>query len=266
VPGAEDTGSVRPEFVESPVREIRMYENVLIPEGLSVPTPFGTVVDADAGRYWLFLERVRGVELYQVGPTSTWEAAARWLVDLHACGPRGVLTADADPLVYDRPYYERWMHRALRFINPIQRGDLELLLDAHADAVGLLLTLPATLIHGEYYPSNILVDGPDRGDRILPVDWEAAAIGPGVIDLAALTSGAWGTPGARRMEDAYYEAASEPTVWTGSRAAFDEALAAARLHLAIQWLGWSKGWVPPPEHERDWLEDALELTRIRQAV
>jgi hypothetical protein len=26
----------------------------------------------------------------------------------------------------------------------------------------------------------------------------------------------------------------------------------ARLHLAMQWLGWSDEWTPPPEHDRDW--------------
>jgi aminoglycoside phosphotransferase (APT) family kinase protein len=265
-PPGERTGGVRPEFVESPVREIRMYEDVLIPEGFPVPTPLGSVVDAQAGRFWLFLERVRGVELYQVGPTPTWEAAARWLVALHAGGPRGRSNADACPLVYDRPFYERWMDRALAFIDQARRTDLELLVDLHADAVHRLLEVPPTLIHGEYYPSNVLVEETDVGERILPVDWEAAAVGPGVVDLAALTSGSWGTPLARRMEDAYFGAASELTAWGGTRAEFDEALAAARLHLAIQWLGWSEAWVPPAEHARDWLDDALELAGIRRAA
>jgi hypothetical protein len=32
-----------------------------------------------------------------------------------------------------------------------------------------------------------------------------------------------------------------------------------RIHLAVQWLGWSRKWVAPPEHHRDWLVEAIEL-------
>ena len=34
-------------------------------------------------------------------------------------------------------------------------------------------------------------------------------------------------------------------------------LARCRLHLALQWLGWSPDWRPPPEHAHDWLGEAL---------
>ena len=30
----------------------------------------------------------------------------------------------------------------------------------------------------------------------------------------------------------------------------------ARLHLAVQWLGWSRDWTPPQEHATDWLGEA----------
>jgi len=34
-------------------------------------------------------------------------------------------------------------------------------------------------------------------------------------------------------------------------------LAGGGPHLALQWLGWSADWTPPPEHARDWLVEAL---------
>ena len=52
-----------------------------------------------------------------------------------------------------------------------------------------LLALPVGFIHGELYPSNVLVG--ERTGRICAVDWEMAGIGPLLLDLAALTSGAW---------------------------------------------------------------------------
>jgi hypothetical protein len=32
-----------------------------------------------------------------------------------------------------------------------------------------------------------------------------------------------------------------------------------RLHIAVQWLGWSPEWSPPPEHAWNWWEEALHL-------
>jgi hypothetical protein len=37
----------------------------------------------------------------------------------------------------------------------------------------------------------------------------------------------------------------------------EEAMAACRLQLALQWLGWSRDWSPPPEHAQDWLSEAV---------
>jgi len=103
--------------------------------------------------------------------------------------------------------------------------------------VDILTTLPVTFVHGEFYPSNVMVDG----KRIAPVDWEMAGIGPGVLDLAALVTG-WAQPQRDAIISAYGNVSPE-------------ALSAAEVHLAMQWLGWAAGWVPPAEHARDWLAE-----------
>jgi aminoglycoside phosphotransferase (APT) family kinase protein len=107
-------------------------------------------------------------------------------------------------------------------------------------AFARLARLPRTLIHGELYASNVLVSG----DRIAAVDWEMAAIGPGVIDLAALVTG-WDPDSQRRIVAAFGEVAPADR-------------AAARLALALQWLGWSARWDAPAEHRCDWLAEARE--------
>jgi hypothetical protein len=87
-----------------------------------------------------------------------------------------------------------------------------------------------------------------------------AGVGPGLLDLAALTSGRWTTAERRRLGLAYHEAWSE----AGCRPSVDELLDGlehARLAIAVQWLGWSERWVPPPEHAHDWLADALDAAR-----
>jgi hypothetical protein len=42
-------------------------------------------------------------------------------------------------------------------------------------------------------------------------------------------------------------------------AEFSRQLNTCRLHLAVQWLGWSNEWSPPQEHRQDWLAEAIEL-------
>jgi hypothetical protein len=31
--------------------------------------------------------------------------------------------------------------------------------------------------------------------------------------------------------------------------------------MAIQWLGWSPNWEPPPEHAQNWLTEACRLAK-----
>jgi len=110
---------------------------------------------------------------------------------------------------------------------------------AYERVLEILSAMPATFVHGEFYASNVLV----AGERIAAVDWEMAGIGPGILDLAALVTG-WGEEERTAIIAGYGNVPSQ-------------ALDAAQLHLALQWLGWSPDWTPPPEHARDWLAEAL---------
>lgn len=91
-----------------------------------------------------------------------------------------------------------------------------------------------------------------EGVRVAPVDWELAAAGPGLTDLAALVSG-W--PAAdREALAAAYAAESGVPPFTPRDLGF------ARLQVAIQWLGWAPSeWEPPEGQRHDWLTEALEL-------
>jgi aminoglycoside phosphotransferase (APT) family kinase protein len=134
---------------------------------------------ADA-RYWLFIEKVLGTELWQIGDLEVWRGVARWLAGMHE-----TLAGSTDErhlIRYDAAFYTRWARRAAAAC-----PDLEPLMRRYQEVVERLLALPVTVIHGEFYPSNVLV----AGQRVCPVDWEMTAVGPGLIDLAALTTG-WG--------------------------------------------------------------------------
>jgi hypothetical protein len=83
-----------------------------------------------------------------------------------------------------------------------------------------------------------------------------AGVGPALVDLGALAGGYDATE-REPLTGSYIEGL---TAAGGSISpALAEGLAACRLDLAIQWLGWSAHWRPPPEHAQDWLDEALAL-------
>src|SRR5262245_1184001 len=102
----------RPGFLYDPRREIEVYRWILphAPDGTA--TWYGAVSRVAARRYWLFLERVRGLELRHVGALSIWEQAARWAARLHRAFAPEVLARllpTSRLLVYDEAYYWCWL-------------------------------------------------------------------------------------------------------------------------------------------------------------
>jgi hypothetical protein len=242
----------KPRFLHDPVREPAVYATLLPQAPPGPPRCFGAVVEP--GRHWLFLERVEGRELFQVGERGLWEEAARWLGRFHAAfaDPSLDLTARAHLIVHDAAHHRRWMQRAREFARepgqPPERAEaVDRLAGSHEQVVEALLAEPRTVLHGEFYAANVLVAA---GPRVAPVDWEVTAVGPGLTDLAALIGG-W------RAEDQEAIAAAYASASGAAIANLDY----ARLQLAIQWLGWAPpSWQPPEGQRHDWLAEAIELS------
>jgi len=255
----EEARLAKPEFLHDPLREPAVYDSVLAPRSLG-PRYYGSAIDPGAERYWLFVERVEGRELYQVGDVKLWRAVASWLGGMHS-SLAGDLERHAERgrlIDYDQAYYRRWIERAREFAaapgQPASRSRaVERIAERYDPVVEGLLELPRTVIHGEFYASNVLVAGEGRSPRICPVDWEMAASGPGLVDLAALISGGWSEENREAIVSAYRSGA-------GAAAFSEDRLALARLHLAVQWLGWAPpSWTPPEGQRHDWLGEALAL-------
>ena len=228
----------KPEFLHDPMRELVVYTEILAGPDLGTARCYGSVAPPEADRYLLFLEKVDGVELWQIGELEAWEEAARWAARLHAEKE----PASSHLIRYDADFLRSWIDRAVDFTGG---PELRRISSRYETVVERLAALPPVFVHGELYASNVLV-GP--GLRICPVDWEMAGIGPGVLDLAGLVS-AWGNEETARLTRAYREALPgtfEP-----------EDLDCARLHLAVQWLGWSRQWDPPRAHATNWLGEAV---------
>jgi len=248
----------KPRFLHDPLREAAVYGTVLAAAPGGPPRHYGSAIDPERGRHWLFIEWVDGRELFQVGDRELWAAAAAWLGAMHRqLGDRlDRHRASGRLLEYDRPYYGRWIERARRFAGapgqPRSRARaVDSLAARYEPAIEELVAMPKTVIHGEFYASNVLVAGDGAAPRVCPVDWELAAAAPGLIDLAALVSGGWSDEDREALVSAY-RAAAGPDSFTARQ------LDLARLHLAVQWLGWAEpGWSPPEGQQQDWLGEAL---------
>jgi thiamine kinase-like enzyme len=261
----EDARQAKPFFLYDPRREIQTYRSILAPARLGTPTCYGAVLDKRRGRYWLFLERVPGLRLAQVGAFSTWQQAARWLAVLHGrwAGKAEQMVRTAHLLRWDAVLYRTWLPRAQTFLARAAssqpagtRRHLAWLAARYERVVRRLVALPRTVVHGEFYASNILVQETAAGPRVCPVDWEMAALGPGLLDLAALSAGQWTEEERLALAQAYH-ATLTPHGDGQPTAEFLSALACCHLHLAVQWLGWAPAWSVPPEQQQDWLREAL---------
>jgi aminoglycoside phosphotransferase (APT) family kinase protein len=261
----------KPRFLYDPEREPALYAELLPQAPPGPPRCLGALAESD--RHWLFVELVEGRELFQVGERALWEQAARWLARFHvAMAPElDRHRAEARLIDHDAAFYRRWIERAEEFAT--QRADgsaakVARLHKRHEQAIEAILTQPRTVLHGEFYASNVLVVPPNcikfsaqepknlmqfgEGVRVAPVDWELAAAGPGLTDLAALVGG-WPPADREALVAAY---TGEPGVPPFTSRDLDF----ARLQVTIQWLGWAPpSWVPPEGHRHDWLAEALEL-------
>jgi hypothetical protein len=237
----------KPASLHDPLREIEAYRDTLPSHDLGTAAYYGSVVDRPRDRFWLFIEQVPGVVLWQIGERATWRAVARWLALLH----KSVRPGGHALLLYDAELYRDSFERAR---SATGARALDALAGLHDRALDAFAGLPAAFLHGDFYPSNVLVHkGPDSL-RICPIDWEAAGIGPGLLDLAALVSG-WGEREVVEFARAYRDALEEPC----PEQELFHALDYCRLHVAVRWLGSAPGWSPPTEHAKDWLANALQL-------
>lgn len=256
---------LKPKFIYDPRREIDVYRKVLSQRSFGTAVCYGYEIDEQAGRYWLFLEKVRGTELYQVGEFETWVEVARWLARFHGyfSSNTAALSDDTSLLRYDKTFYREWMRRAQKFYSKDANAEaeakqLEWLAGGYDAVVERLMNMPHTFIHGEFYASNVLVNRDAGQERVCPVDWERSGVGPCLIDLAALAGG-WNHDKRAALADAYYHALPERARWFANVEDFSAAFKYCQLYLAIQWLGWFGRRNSFGPHEQDWLGEAVSL-------
>jgi aminoglycoside phosphotransferase (APT) family kinase protein len=263
--------NIRPEFLYSPHREIETYRQVLDSKAFQTPIFYGAVEEPAIERYWIFLERVEGRLLWQVGKFQQWERAAKWLARFHSHFQTDQVRAcESWPFLfrYRQDSCLDWMERAEHFLssrNDVPQGDtlrgFRRVARKWDHVVKRLLSMPQRIIHGEFYPSNVIVRQDGIGANICPIDWEVTAIGPAYLDLAALASGKWSLEQKQRLVRAYQEALDRQNGSQHSDSGIYESMEYCQLYLAVQWLGWAGEWSPPKDHAQDWLREALQLAK-----
>jgi len=261
---------VRPHFLYDPCREVALYENILNRLSLGTARYLGAEIAPEMPRYWLFLEWVKGPLLWQLGRITHWQQTARWLARFHR---EASCLLDSTRLLrrvrllrYDEQSYATWIVRAESML----RGTLlsndrssaqqfARIVRRYDRVVDHLCQLPQTLVHGEFYPGNIVMRWTGETHETCPIDWELAGWAPGVVDLAALSGGHWSQSDKREILAAYLDASSQLSPTETTPAELARSVAYAQLHLCVRHLGWAARWRPQGQQARTWLADALTL-------
>jgi hypothetical protein len=217
--------------------EAMVYRCLLDPIGCSTPRYFGEHTEPGRGDHWLFVEylgaAVRTDEA--ADPEAALLAAARWAGEFQRRAARAVADTSVLRLTeYTAGYYSHWARRAREF-GAARTAEYPWLahLCGRFDEIAGSFTAPDAVIHGEFTPHNVLVDG----GVIRPVDWESAARAIGEIDVAGLLEG-WPDPVASACVDEYRRVR-----WPrGAPSNAADRLDFARVYWALRWLGHSPRW------------------------
>lgn len=216
--------------------ELEVYRRVLRSVTLPLPKLLGGGHRGE--KHWLQLEALEGCYRTHVAadPDAAMASAARWIGQFHAqVSAPAAKRAFPKIIHYSRAYYMGWAQRTEEYSSTLRKRYpwLKELCRAFAGMADELRAAPQCVIHGEYYPKNILW----RDGTSFPVDWESAAIAPGEVDLASLAEG-WSHQTERLCEQAYCEAR-----WDDDPPpSFSRTLTLARIYQSLRWLGDRPEW------------------------
>ena len=159
--------------------EGEVYERVLAHARSSTVTFWGRQQQSQGAFAWLLLEYLESATRINTSrrPFDAMVGAARWIGGFHAETTALHQSAVLDFLnAYDQEYFAGWARRTAQFAGlwAVELPWLPRACAGFAEAAATLLDEASkVIVHGEYYPKNILT----MDDSIYPVDWESAAIG-----------------------------------------------------------------------------------------
>jgi len=140
--------------------EADVYRHLLQSLDLSCPTLYGIYRESANKRTGLVMEYLADSVriIHSSDPGTVFEAAA-WIGRFHAlCSPRAGSPALSFLNSYDAEYYMGWARRTLKMAEQSGLAPrwLETVCSRFDEVIEVLCEAPSTIIHGEYYPKNIL--------------------------------------------------------------------------------------------------------------
>jgi hypothetical protein len=220
-------------------RERGVYSRLLSQADLGTPGYYGSIWDEPGRRFWLLVELVDGV-VVQHGDTDNELLAASWLGRMQGYFARDAeLLRGCDFLIrHDANFFRTKAREALRDASRISAPAahrLAAMVDRYETAIEFMASQPRTLVHGAYIPWHLLVDAECEPRRVCVIDWELAAVGATLYDLAIFSDDA-DSSARKRLWDAYLRSAEENGVPTPGRPELAHAVDSFRLHRIFDWL------------------------------
>jgi aminoglycoside phosphotransferase (APT) family kinase protein len=234
--------------------EIRVYQELLPLLPTSVARYYGTFTVETTGQRCLILQWLdKALRLHRaVDSEAAMALAAQWLGKFHAAAEARLREALIPFLnTYEAGHYIRWARHVSHDAGMLHERYpwLWTLCEHFEEASRELVRGPLTVIHGEYYPMNILVGD----DAVYPVDWQSAAIARGELDLASMIEG-WQDDEVISECIRMYQQSRWPD---GAPEDFHRALAIARVYWPLRWLGAYPQAVVSPHQQ--WRLDDLAI-------
>jgi hypothetical protein len=224
-------------------RELGAYRDLLRQASLGTARYYGSVWDESEGRFWLLLEFVDAVPV-RYCELEYWVEAAAWLGRMHGYFSRQQdRLASCDFLLrHTADYFWSIAEIALQALAQTA-GDLSArlrkALSGYDRVVTVMASQPLSLVHGAYVPSQILAGQQAEETRICPIDWELAALGSPLYDLAFFSDG-FQPPMLDRIWEAYRREATSRDVFVPDRETMKGVVDCFRFHKVINWLSQSK--------------------------
>jgi hypothetical protein len=229
--------------------EALVYEHVLVPYRADVPRWLGSF-DGTHGTTLVFEFLAGAAPIHEcaAGVDSAVVRAARRLGVWHRTG-EAIASDPPFPGLNEYRTHDTDTWRGpfdSLFASPRYRP-LGTIIERNVDIIAATLAgSSATVLHGELHSPNVLA----RGSRTYFVDWETAGIGPGELDLAALTVGSWTEPTRTACEEAYVIGR-----WEGrAPSSFEGVLAAGRVYVLADVAHKTLAGFGRREVSTDWIE------------
>jgi hypothetical protein len=241
-------------------RELKIYRDLLSQAELGPPEYYASVWDNAAGRFWIFLEFIDGV-IIKEQDVEYGSLAAEWLGQMQGFFVQHpeILNAGDFLIRQDGDFFRSKALLALGNVGQLSTpsaSKLARIVSRYEQVIEILETQPTTLVHGGYIPWHILLDFKRTPTRVCAVDWEMAARGPTLYDLAYFTDG-MELESRDRLLDTYRRTADQHRVPVSSKAQMTHTLDCLRLHRIFDWLSRSveKGYTA---HKIAYLVDQAE--------